>query len=101
METNEKLSIGFSPCPNDCFIFDAMIHHKIDTEGLTFDVIMEDVEALNQKAFKNKLAITKLSYHAYAYLTSGYQLLNSGSALGNNCGPLVITKHNPEELLEL
>ena len=87
-----KLTLGFSPCPNDTFIFDAMIHQKIDTEGLRFEVIMEDVEALNQKAFRYKLDITKLSYHAFAYLTEGYVLLHSGSALGNNCGPLLITK---------
>ena len=96
---NSKLSLGFSPCPNDCFIFDALIHNKIDTEGLEFDVVMEDVEALNQKAFQGKLDITKLSYHAYAYLTEGYQLLNAGSALGNNCGPLLITNANPNTIL--
>lgn len=97
--TNYRLTIGFSPCPNDCFIFDALIHNKIDTEGLAFDVVMEDVETLNQKAFQNKLDITKLSYHAYAYLTAEYQLLNAGSALGNNCGPLLITNSNPEVIL--
>jgi 1,4-dihydroxy-6-naphthoate synthase len=84
------VSIGFSPCPNDCFIFDALIHGKIDTEGLVFNVFMEDVETLNQKAFRGELDITKLSYHAYAHLTKKYQLLNAGSALGNNCGPLLI-----------
>lgn len=88
------LTIGFSPCPNDCFIFDAMIHHKIDTEGLEFDVFMDDVETLNQKAFDNKLDITKLSYHAYAYITKEYQLLNAGSALGNGCGPLLVSMSN-------
>jgi len=88
---NSKLTIGFSPCPNDCFIFDAMIHHKIDTEGLQFEVVMEDVEALNQRAFQAELDITKLSYHAYAFLTKPYQLLNAGSALGNNCGPILIS----------
>jgi 1,4-dihydroxy-6-naphthoate synthase len=87
-----KYSLGFSPCPNDTFIFDAMIHHKIDTEGLEFEVIMEDVEALNQRAAKGNIDITKLSYHAYMYLTENYQLLKSGSALGNNCGPLLIAK---------
>lgn len=85
------ISIGFSPCPNDCFIFDALIHHKIDTEGLQFEVVMEDVEALNQKAFRGELDITKLSYHAYAYLTKHYQLLDAGSALGNSCGPLLVS----------
>ncbi len=85
-----KLSLGFSPCPNDTFIFDAMIHQKIDTEGLSFEVSYEDVETLNQKAFKTELDITKLSYHAYAYLTENYVLLHSGSALGFGVGPLLI-----------
>jgi 1,4-dihydroxy-6-naphthoate synthase len=91
----KTLSLGFSPCPNDTFIFDAMIHHKIDTEGLDFEVIMEDVEVLNQKAFRGDLDITKLSYHAYAHLTHHYILLNAGSALGNHCGPLLIAKNTP------
>ncbi|BDS10038.1 menaquinone biosynthesis family protein [Aureispira anguillae] len=87
-----KLTLGYSPCPNDTFIFDAMVHHKIDTEGLEFEVQLGDVEQLNQKAFANELDITKLSYHAYAYLINSYALLTSGSALGNNCGPLLIAK---------
>lgn len=87
-----KLTLGYSPCPNDTFIFDAMVHHRIDTEGLEFEVQFGDVEQLNQKAFANELNITKLSYHAYAYLISSYALLTSGSALGNNCGPLLIAK---------
>ncbi len=87
-----KLSLGFSPCPNDTFIFDGMIHGKIDTEGLEFEVKLGDVEELNQGAFKGHLDITKLSYHAFAYALDDYILLNSGSALGNNCGPLLIAK---------
>lgn len=85
-----KLSLGFSPCPNDTFIFDAMIHQKVDTEGLSFEVVYEDVETLNQRAFRADLDITKLSYHAYAYLTDHYVLLHSGSALGFGVGPLLI-----------
>jgi 1,4-dihydroxy-6-naphthoate synthase len=88
-----KLSLGFSPCPNDTFIFDAMIHQKIDTEGLEFEVFYEDVETLNQKAFKAELDITKLSYHAYAYLTEKYVLLHAGSALGFGVGPLLICEN--------
>ena len=88
-----KLSLGFSPCPNDTFIFDAMIHGKVDTEGLEFQVVMGDVEELNQRAFSGQLDISKLSYHAYAYLISKYVLLTAGSALGNNCGPLLIAKN--------
>ncbi|PRY53896.1 1,4-dihydroxy-6-naphthoate synthase [Arcticibacter pallidicorallinus] len=87
-----KLKLGFSPCPNDTFIFDAMIHHKIDTEGLEFEVFYDDVETLNQKSFSQDLDITKLSFHAYAYCVSNYVLLDSGSALGYGVGPLVISK---------
>ena len=87
-----KLTLGFSPCPNDTFIFDALVHHKIDTEELDFEVYLGDVEDLNNKAFKSELDITKISYHAYGYLTDNYVLLNSGSALGKGCGPLLICK---------
>lgn len=87
-----KLKLGFSPCPNDTFIFDAMIHHKIDTEGLEFEVSFDDVETLNRKSFSQDLDITKLSFHAYAYCVSNYVLLDSGSALGYGVGPLVISK---------
>jgi 1,4-dihydroxy-6-naphthoate synthase len=86
-----KLTLGFSPCPNDTFIFDALIHHKIDTEGLEFEVFYDDVETLNQKAFRGELDITKLSYHAFAYVTDKYVLLDSGSALGFGVGPLLIS----------
>ena len=87
-----QLTLGYSPCPNDTFIFDAMVHGKIDTEGLSFNVRLGDVEELNQMAFDGKLDITKLSYHAYAYLIDQYVLLDAGSALGNNSGPLLIAK---------
>jgi 1,4-dihydroxy-6-naphthoate synthase len=85
-----KLSIGFSPCPNDTFIFDALIHGRVDPEGLDFELVLSDVEELNQKAFRGDLDITKLSYHALAWLGEKYQLLDAGSALGRNCGPLLI-----------
>lgn len=86
-----KLSLGFSPCPNDTFIFDALIHQKIDTGGLEFDVFYDDVETLNQKAFRGELDITKLSYHAMAYTLDDYALLDAGSALGFGVGPLLIS----------
>ena len=85
-----NFTLGFSPCPNDCFIFDALVHKKIDTQGIDFTLVMEDVEALNNRAFQSELDITKLSYHAFIYLTNTYNLLNSGSELGFNCGPLLI-----------
>ena len=93
-----KLTLGFSPCPNDTFIFDALIHHKIDTEGLDFEVFYDDVETLNQKAFRGELDITKLSYHAFAYVANQYILLDSGSALGFGVGPLLICKDDPEQI---
>src|SRR6202007_1780128 len=95
-----KLSLGFSPCPNDTFIFDAMIHHKIDTEGLDFEVFYDDVETLNQKAMRGELDITKLSYHAFAYVTDKYVLLDAGSALGFGVGPLLICNSDADKLRE-
>ena len=88
-----KLTLGFSPCPNDTFIFDALIHHKIDTEGLEFEVFYDDVETLNKKAMAAELDITKLSFHAYAYVHEQYVLLDAGSALGFGVGPLLICKN--------
>jgi len=88
-----KLSLGFSPCPNDTFIFDALIHHKIDTEGLEFEVSFDDVETLNQKAVRSELDISKLSFHAFAHLADKYALLDAGSALGFGVGPLLICKN--------
>ena len=87
-----ELSLGFSPCPNDTFIFDALVHEKIDTEGLSFKVHMADVEELNTLAFQKEMDITKLSYHAFLYLVSDYILLNSGSALGKGVGPILLQK---------
>jgi 1,4-dihydroxy-6-naphthoate synthase len=86
------LSLGFSPCPNDCFMFDAIVNRRIDLEGLEFSMRMADVEALNKTAFAGEAAVTKLSYHAYAHCTHDYVLLDAGSALGRNCGPLLISK---------
>lgn len=88
-----KLTLGFSPCPNDTFIFDALVNGKIDTGGLEFDVRYADVEQLNRWAMQGELDITKLSFHAYAYCIQNYVLLNAGSALGNHCGPMLIAKN--------
>jgi len=93
---NKKLStditLGFSPCPNDTFIFDAMVHHKIHTRGLRFNYILGDVEALNRKAFNKELEVTKISFNAFFSIADDYVLLNSGAALGKNNGPLFISK---------
>lgn len=87
-----KLTLGFSPCPNDTFIFDAIINKKLDLEGLDIEPHIADVEELNRLAFRGDLDITKLSYHAFAHLIDRYALLRAGSALGNNCGPLLIAR---------
>ena len=87
-----KLTLGFSPCPNDTFIFDAMVNGTIDTQGITFDYVMEDVETLNIWAEQGKLDITKLSYNTFIHTVNQYALLHSGSALGEGVGPLLVSK---------
>lgn len=89
-----KLTLGFSPCPNDTFIFDAMVNGHIDTRGLSFDYVMEDVETLNKWAEQGKLDITKLSYSTFLHTVNQYALLHSGSALGKGVGPLLIAKES-------
>ncbi len=87
-----KLTLGFSPCPNDTFIFDAMVNGLIDTKGIEFDYVMEDVETLNLWAEQEKLDVTKLSYNTFVHTVNKYALLHSGSALGEGVGPLLVSK---------
>ena len=87
-----KLTLGFSPCPNDTFIFDAMVHGRIDTENIEFDYFLADVEELNSKARNAEVDITKISFHAYCYVADNYVILDSGGALGFGAGPLLISK---------
>ncbi|HSF46215.1 MAG TPA: 1,4-dihydroxy-6-naphthoate synthase [Chitinophagaceae bacterium] len=98
-----KLSIGFSPCPNDTFIFDALVNRKIDTGELNFEVVMEDVETLNRMALQEKLDITKISYGVLSKILPAYQVLDSGGALGLGVGPLLITAKpiSPETISEM
>ena len=95
-----KLKLAISTCPNDTFMFDALINGKVDTGKYEFDLQMADVEQLNQLAFEGLSDISKISYHTFFKISDKYQLLNSGSALGNNCGPLIVSKRkiNSEEL---
>ena len=86
-----KLTLGFSPCPNDTFIFDALVNKKIDTEGFDFEIFLADVETLNQWALEGKLDITKLSFPAFFKSLNNYTLLNAGSAVGKGVGPLLIS----------
>ena len=87
-----KLSLGISPCPNDTYIFDAMLHGKIDTEGLEFMPRLEDVETLNQLAIEGSLDISKVSYGVVFQLMGQYRILEAGSALGKGVGPLFVSK---------
>jgi len=88
------IKIGFSPCPNDTFIFEALVNNRIDTGNLQFEPILEDVQTLNLWALEGKLAVTKLSYGVLPLVLDKYSLLNSGSALGRGVGPLLITKED-------
>ena len=96
-----KISLGFSTCPNDTFMFDALVNRRIDTHGIEFKTTMADIKELNDMAFNSELDVTKLSYHAYGHLRDEYVLLNAGSALGHNCGPLVISRKpiSPDQIL--
>jgi 1,4-dihydroxy-6-naphthoate synthase len=89
-----KLTLGFSPCPNDTFIFDALVNRKIDTGDFSFEVILEDVQTLNRWALEKKLDVSKVSYAVWPLLMDHYALLDSGGALGKGVGPLLISKNS-------
>ena len=93
-----KFTLGFSPCPNDTFIFDALVNGKIDTEGFEFDVVLEDVQTLNLWAIEGKLDFSKISYGVLPVITDEYAVLDSGGALGKGVGPILITTN--ENLLK-
>lgn len=88
----KTLTLGYSPCPNDTFIFYALAKGKIDTGGFAFRETLEDVETLNRMALRGELDVTKVSYHALGFLREKYFLLRSGGALGRGCGPLIVAK---------
>ena len=94
LTTHHKFTLGFSPCPNDTFIFDALVNGKIDTGAFEFEPILEDVETLNRWALEGKLDISKISYGVWPSVQSNYTLLNSGSALGKGVGPMLISKRD-------
>lgn len=96
-----KLTLGFSPCPNDTFIFDALVNKKIDTGGLEFEPVLGDVETLNQWALEGKLQVTKLSFPAFFRSLKEYALLNAGSALGRGVGPLLVAGSKFRHLADL
>ena len=94
------IDIGFSPCPNDTFIFDALVNHKIDTKGYTFNTHLEDVQTLNEWAIQGKLPVSKISYGVWPLVKNNYHILNAGGALGKGVGPLLIYKENATSTLE-
>lgn len=87
-----QLTFGFSPCPNDTFMFEPIVSGRVDLSGTKFDIHLADVEQLNKAALECRWDVTKLSFNAYTRLYTKYQLLTAGSALGNNCGPLLISR---------
>jgi 1,4-dihydroxy-6-naphthoate synthase len=89
---NRKLSLGFSPCPNDTFIFDALVHGRVPCDGLSFSERLEDVETLNRLALSGLLDVSKVSYHLLGHILKDYLLLASGGALGRGCGPLLVAR---------
>jgi 1,4-dihydroxy-6-naphthoate synthase len=89
---NAKLSLGFSPCPNDTFIFHALVHGRVPCDGMGFDTRLEDVETLNQLALGGLLDVSKVSYHLLGHILKDYLLLRSGGALGRGCGPLLVAR---------
>lgn len=93
-----EISLGFSPCPNDTFIFDALVNKKIDTEGLDFSVHLQDVQTLNDWAISGKLDVSKISYGVLPLLLDKYKLLSSGGALGKGVGPLLIARKEIDDL---
>lgn len=95
--TSTSLSLGYSPCPNDCFIFYAIAHGKADP-ALSWDIRLDDVEALNQLARQKALDVTKVSYHAYGHIMDDYVMLRSGGALGVGVGPLIVTRDGLQSL---
>ena len=86
------LSLGFSPCPNDTFIFHALVKGIVEAPGFAFRERLEDVETLNRLAGEAALDVTKVSYGAIPHLVRDYVLLRSGGALGRGCGPLVVAR---------
>ncbi|QWR78050.1 1,4-dihydroxy-6-naphthoate synthase [Candidatus Magnetomonas plexicatena] len=98
-----KLSLGFSPCPNDTYIFYALTHGIIDTEDISFlPAEIHDVETLNSMALRESLDITKVSFYAYLKVREKYALLKTGGAMGHSCGPMIVSKKRilPHELKE-
>jgi 1,4-dihydroxy-6-naphthoate synthase len=90
--TDKLLSLAYSTCPNDTFIFHALAERLVDMRGLSFQIDLADVEALNRAAAKGVYAVSKLSFAAIGHLQGRYRILDSGAALGRGCGPLIVAR---------
>ncbi len=88
------LTLGFSPCPNDTFMFYPLVHGLVDTGGISYNERLEDVETLNRLAVKGVLDVSKVSYAALGHIREQYALLRAGSALGRGCGPLLVARED-------
>ncbi|HSH13386.1 MAG TPA: MqnA/MqnD/SBP family protein, partial [Desulfurivibrionaceae bacterium] len=97
----KNLTLGYSPCPNDTFIFHGLVHGLAAVAGLELaESVLADVETLNEWALAGRLDVTKVSCHALGHVLGEYQLLNAGAALGRGCGPLLVSREpfTPDEL---
>jgi 1,4-dihydroxy-6-naphthoate synthase len=96
----QKLSLGFSPCPNDTYVFYALVHGIVNAANITFSHQIHDVETLNNMALSESLDVTKVSFYAYAHVMDKYALLKTGGAIGRSCGPIIVSKKriSPHEL---
>src|SRR4051812_30104514 len=90
--TTGLIRLGHSPDPDDAFMFYGLAREKVDTEGLRFEHLLEDIETLNQRAFRGELEVTALSLHAYVHLADKYIMLNTGASMGDGYGPMVIAR---------
>jgi 1,4-dihydroxy-6-naphthoate synthase len=97
-----KIKLGFSTCPNDTFMFDALVHGRIETDGIEYEVVLADILHLNQMVSNGELDMVKISFNTYGRVRADYELLEAGSALGHDCGPLLISKRplSVEELVK-
>ena len=93
-----RLTLAYSPCPNDTFAFHAMVNGLVDTEGLQFDVRLSDIQELNEAAAREEYDICKLSYNAFFYLAGRYYMLHCGSALGFNNGPVLVKRRGDDSI---
>src|SRR5688500_12861256 len=92
MEQQRTLTLGHSPDPDDAFMFYALAHDLIPTQGFRFEHILQDIQTLNERATRGELDISAISIHAYAYVSDKYALLPSGASMGDGYGPMLVAK---------